>query len=176
MQIILISGKAENGKSTVAFMVKSILESKGKRVLKIAYADLVKYVCKQYFEWDGQKDIVGRSILQRVGTDIVRAKNPNYWVDFVINFVKLFEDDYEFVVIDDARFGSELTRWDRDGWDTFSVRVTREGHISSLTPEQLLHSSECALDDYNFDYYITSKDEVGLGIEVDKFIEYMEVR
>jgi len=174
MQIILISGKAENGKSTVAFMVKDILESKGKRVLKIAYADLVKHVCKQYFGWDGQKDIAGRTILQYVGTDVVRAKKPNYWVDFVINFVKLFEEDYDYVIIDDARFTSELNRWDRDGWDTFTVRVTREGHISKLTPEQLLHQSECALDDYNFDYYITSKDMDGLNIEVDKFIEYME--
>lgn len=175
MQIILFSGKAESGKSTAALMVKNILELGGKKVLKIAYADLVKHVCKQYFGWNGQKDVTGRTILQYIGTDVVRAKNPNYWVDFVINFVKLFEDDYDYIEIDDARFTSEMTRWDRDGWDTFTVRVVREGYVSLLTPEQLLHQSECALDNYNFDYYIKAKDMYELSEEVNKFIEYMEV-
>ena len=176
MQIILLSGKAESGKSTVALMVKEILESKDKKVLKMAYGDLVKYLCGKYFNWDGQKDEKGREILQQIGTNVIREKSPNYWVDFVIDFVNLFKDEYDFVIIDDCRFKNELERWDIGDWDTYIVRVERKGHTSSLTQTQLLHPSETSLDTYHFDYYIESKDGMdALKIEVDKFIKYMEV-
>lgn len=175
MQIILLSGKAEAGKTTVALMIKDILENKGKKVLKMSYGDLVKYICGKYFNWDGQKDAKGREILQQIGTNVIRAKRPTYWVDFVMEFSKLFEDEYDFVIIDDLRFPDEVTQWDKNGWDTFVVRVDREGHISSLTELQLHHPSECSMDNYNFDFYIKSKDIYELSVEVYKFIDYMEV-
>lgn len=175
MQILLFSGKAEHGKTTAALMTKEILESRGNKVLKVAYGDLVKHVCKQYFGWDGQKDEKGREILQQIGTNVVREKNPNYWVDFVIGFVKLFEDEYDYAVVDDSRFPNELKAWDKDGWDTYTIRVTREGHVSSLTETQLQHPSETSLDNFHFDYYIDSKDGIeSLTKEVNKFIEYLE--
>lgn len=174
MKILLLSGKAESGKTAVALMVKEILESKGKKVLKIAYGDLVKYICGKYFDWDGQKDIKGREILQQIGTNVIRAKRPTYWVDFVMEFAELFEDEYDYVMVDDLRFRDEITQWDKNGWDTFVVRVEREGYISSLTECQLLHQSECDLDSYNFDFYIRATDMNELSVEVDKFIEYME--
>ena len=175
MQIILFSGKAEGGKTTVALMVKDILESKGKKVLKIAYGDLVKYLCGKYFNWDGNKDAKGREILQQIGTNVIRAKRPTYWVDFVKGFAQLFQDEYDYTVIDDCRFPDEVSQWDKDGWDTYVVRVTREGYVSSLTKDQLLHQSECALDNYIFDYYINSENGLdNLKIEVNKFIGYME--
>lgn len=174
MQILLLSGHAENGKTTVALMVKDILESKGKKVLKIAYGDLVKHLCAKYFNWDGRKDEKGREILQQIGTNVIRERNPNYWVDFVINFVKLFEEEYDYVIVEDLRFLNEVERWDRDGWDTFVVRVTREGHVSALTETQLLHPSEVALDNYNFDYYINAKDFLELSKEVRKLTDYLE--
>lgn len=174
MEIILFSGKAENGKTTTAIMVKTLLEAKGKKVLKIAYGDLVKYICGKYFNWDGKKDEKGRQVLQQIGTNVIRARNPNYWVDFVINFVKLFEDKYDYVVIDDSRFLNEIKRWDRGEWDTTTVRVTREGYVNSLTAEQKQHPSETDLDDYNFDYYITARNSSELSAQVNKFIKYLE--
>lgn len=175
MQIILLSGKAEGGKTTVSQMIKEILESKDKTVLKMAYGDLLKYLCGKYFNWDGNKDVKGREILQQIGTNTIRAENPNYWVDFVIGFVELFETKYDYVIVDDCRFKNELERWDHS-WDTTTLRVSRSNHISSLTPIQLQHPSEIALDDYNFDYYINSKDDDldKLEVEVNKFIKYME--
>ena len=175
MQIILVSGKAEAGKSTVAAMIKKVLESRSNKVIKVAYGDLLKYFARQYFNWDGNKDEIGRGILQHTG-DIVRAKNINYWVDFVTDFAKLFESEYDYVIVDDCRYINELERWDHS-WNTTTLRVNRPNHISSLTKTQLQHPSETSLDDYNFDYYIESMDYnlFKLSIEVNKFIQYMEV-
>lgn len=86
MKILLISGKAQHGKDTTAGMLKEQLESDGYRVLIAHYADLLKFICRQYFDWNGEKDEAGRHTLQYVGTDIIRKEHPDYWVDFLTGF------------------------------------------------------------------------------------------
>lgn len=56
MKIVCISGKAQHGKDTTAKLLEEILEAQGNRVLIAHYGDLVKYVCKTFFGWDGKKD------------------------------------------------------------------------------------------------------------------------
>ena len=52
MKVIAISGKAQNGKDTTAGLLKSALEADGYKVLITHYADLLKYICKQFWmEW-----------------------------------------------------------------------------------------------------------------------------
>lgn len=63
MKIICISGHAQHGKDTFAKMLEEELELRNQKVLVTHYADLVKYICKQFFGWDGQKDEAGRHLL-----------------------------------------------------------------------------------------------------------------
>ena len=175
MKIVLISGKAQNGKDTVANILKEKLEQKGNKVVITHFSDLIKFVCEKYFGWDGQKDEKGRTILQYVGTDVVRSIKPNYWVDFIIEFLSMFREEWDYVLIPDVRFPNEITRFD-ESWDITSVRVTRLNFTSTLTEEQKNHSSEMALDDFYFDYTIYSESGLDkLEKEVDGFIEWMEV-
>lgn len=51
MKVITISGKAQNGKDTTAGLLKAALEADGYKVLITHYADLLKYICKQFFGW-----------------------------------------------------------------------------------------------------------------------------
>ena len=83
MKILAISGHAQNGKDTVAGLLRDALKDDGNRVLVAHYADLLKYMCRTFFDWDGNKDEKGRYILQYVGTDIIRKQAPDFWVDFV---------------------------------------------------------------------------------------------
>jgi len=172
-KIILISGKARNGKTTTAKLLKTKLEAKGNKILIAAYGDLVKFVCEKYFGTTEEKNEHNRTIWQRVGTDIVREQNPNYWVDFVIDMISMFEDKWDYVIIDDNRFPNELERW--IGWDTITLRVNRLNFQSPLTLEQQSHISETALDNYEFDYVINSESGLDkLEKEVDKFMEWLE--
>lgn len=173
-KIILISGKAQSSKDTSAQFMKSYLESKDERVLICHYADLLKYICKTFFNWDGVKDDKGRTILQHVGTDTIRMKNerPDYWVDFIIEILWMFYDEWDYVLIPDCRFPNEIERMKSEfngSWDynlVQSVRVNRPNFDSGLSIDQLTHSSECALDNYEFDHYITN----------DGTIEELEVK
>lgn len=156
MKIILVSGKAQNGKDTTAEILRSQLKTDGNRVLVTHYADLLKFICRNYFGWDGNKDDVGRQMLQYVGTDVIRKQNPTLWVDFVSMILKYFHENWDYVIIPDCRFPNEITTMSDNGFETIHIRVVRENFKSPLTKEQQMHPSETALDDVTPDYYINN--------------------
>lgn len=150
MKIVCISGKAQHGKDTTAKLLEEILEAQGNRVLIAHYGDLVKYVCKTFFGWDGKKDEKGRTLLQRVGTDKIRAVSPDYWVDFIVSILDIFCDEWDYVLIPDTRFPNEYEIYETYGMDAVLLRVIRPNFVSPLTAEQQAHVSETALDDYPY--------------------------
>ncbi len=146
MKVICISGQARHGKDTVAEMMRHHLWGEGERVLIAHYADLLKYICKQFFHWNGEKDDAGRTLLQQVGTDVIRAQEPDYWVSFIAHILYLFRDTWGFVLIPDCRFPNEIEYLREKGFDVTHVRVVRDGFDNGLTDEQRAHPSETALD------------------------------
>lgn len=156
MKVICISGKAQHGKDTTAGILKDQLESDGYRVLIAHYADLLKYICKQYFGWNGEKDEAGRHTLQYVGTDVIRSQKPNYWVGFITGLLEMFKDEWDYVLIPDCRFPNEIGYLKEHGFDVIHMRVIRHNFDSPLTPEQQRHPSETALDYVLPDHYINN--------------------
>lgn len=183
LKIICISGKAGHGKDTVASMMKEIMESERHNVLVTHYGDLVKYVCRTFFDWDGIKDEEGRSLLQYIGTDVVKTQRPTYWIDFVKSILEMFPDYWEYILIPDCRFPDEIDALKEAGYDVVHVRVSRSAPVITssspengglkerlfarlkrtetasdqtypLTDEQLNHISETALDEVLPDYII----------------------
>lgn len=156
MKVILISGKAQNGKDTVAKILEAQLCHKGYRVLITHYADLLKYICKTYFGWNGLKDESGRRILQYVGTDVIRKQNPSFWVDFEMMILKYFHANWDYVIIPDCRFPNEINTVRENGFESIHIKVTRKNFDSPLTKEQRYHPSEIALDNVKPDIYINN--------------------
>ena len=172
MRIICVSGKAQHGKDTCAGIMQRLLEERGKRARIIHYADLLKYLCKTYFDWNGEKDDYGRTLLQRVGTDTVRAQKPNYWVDFVIDFLKLFPNEWDYVLIPDTRFPNEVFSMKEAFPNTIHVRVIRPNFDNGLSIEQQKHISETALDEIQPDGVIMNDGSPrDLLHSVNKFID-----
>lgn len=160
MKVICISGKAQHGKDTTAAILREELEADGYRVLTTHYADLLKYICKSFFDWNGVKDEYGRHILQYVGTDIIRAKRPDYWVEFIGGVLELFKDNWDYAIIPDCRFPNELEYLRDHGFDVTHLRVVRPNFDSPLTEEQQNHPSETALDGYPPDQYIENSGDL----------------
>ena len=134
--------------------MKNELEKSGKRVLVAHYADLLKYICRTFFGWDGAKDENGRKILQYVGTDVIRSEAPDYWVDFIMSILKYFGDNWDYVLIPDTRFPNEIKKLKDDNYDVVHIRVVRKNFTSPLTEEQQQHPSETALDNVEPDFYM----------------------
>ena len=157
MKIILISGKAEAGKTTAANIIKYYLCGIGKRAAIVPYGQYVKDTAKMIFGWDGQKDENGRQLLQWWGTDVVRKKNENFWVNTVMRFADVLDGEIDYLIIDDCRFHNEVELWKHE-CDYLTLRIERPGHDNALNDEQRKHPSETALDDYEFDVTISATD------------------
>ena len=175
MKVLTVSGYAMAGKDLSAVILKEKFELTGKKVLVLHYADYLKFIARQYFNWDGNKDEKGRTLLQRLGTDKIRAIFPNFWVDTVVSLIKVFESDFDYFIIPDSRFENELTAM-KDNFDTICIKIIRLNFDNGLTKTQKNHPSETALDGYTFDYEIVS--ETGkekLAVELDKFVEHYKL-
>lgn len=172
MQILVISGHAQNGKDTVAGLLRDSLKADGNRVLVAHYADLLKYMCRTFFDWDGNKDEKGRHILQYVGTDIIRKQAPDFWVDFISSVLTYFNENWDYVLIPDTRFPNEIDKLLSNGFNVIHIRVVRPNFESSLTEEQKNHPSETALDNVNPDFYIYNEGSMEeLRVNINEWIK-----
>lgn len=172
MNVICISGKAQHGKDTTAGIIRERLEADGCSVLTVHYADLLKFICMEYFGWNGEKDDAGRKLLQYVGTDVVRAREPGFWVCFVSKFLGVFHDRWDYVVIPDTRFPNEVTQMKDSFPHTTHLRVVRTNFESPLTEEQQNHASETALDHVKPDIVVQNSGTIDdLKAEVNKVVD-----
>ena len=140
-------------------MLKKHLELFGQRVLIMHFADYLKFGCKEYLDWNGQKDEFGRTLLQQTGTEGIRARHPDFWVDCISKWIDgALAKKYDVFLLPDTRFPNEIDYFKKFPFHTpihtFPVRVHRLEFESTLSPEQQQHASEVALDEYEFDYYI----------------------
>lgn len=154
-KIILIAGSAQNGKDTAASILKYHFELKEKKCLILRYGDYLKFLCKEHFGWDGKKDIRGRTLLQVYGTEKARDNNPNIWVNVLIDTIKAFGSEYDYVLIPDFRYPNEYTQWLNNGYNPFTFWVHRYDFDNGLTEEQKNHRSETSLLDFDFDWNIS---------------------
>ena len=172
MKVIAISGKAESGKDTIAKEIKRLLEEQNYKVMIIHFADVLKFVCRQYFNWNGEKDEYGRTLLQQVGTEMREKNNPNMWVSITEELIRGIGREFDWVIVPDTRFKKEINMLN-ENFDCVSLRILRQDidsygivsdHVNHLTDEQRAHKSECDLDDYKFNhiiinnYYINNDD------------------
>lgn len=161
MKIILIGNKARMGKDTFANMLK---EELNERAVIVHFADALKFVCKSYYGWNGEKDTNGRTLLQYVGQS-TRDNDEHFWTDFIARLIKAnLSKNYEYIIIPDWRYKEEYERLLRyfHYEDIITVNITRFNSDFSpyipneLTFEQRQHKSEIDLDTYVCQYYISN--------------------
>ena len=172
IKVIPIGGPAQNGKDTTGGKLKAQLEAAGYRVLLIHHADLLKDMARSIFGWDGQKDEKGRQLLQFMGTDVVRKKRPDFWVEHILSVLDLFDNEWDYVIIPDSRFPNEIDAYKETGYNTTYIRVVRPNFVSPLTPEQLAHPSETALNDYIPDILVENDGSLeDLDVKVSEIVK-----
>ena len=154
MKIITVSGLAHNGKDSTASIAREYFTQQNKKCLTISYADYLKFVAEKYYGWDGLKDAQGRTLLQELGTNKARKRSPDIWVNVVMEFIKAFGEDFDYIFIPDTRFPNEILIPKTKGFSVYSVWVHRKGFDNGLTVEQKNHESETALLDFPFDHVI----------------------
>jgi len=179
-KIITFSGKARSGKDCSATIIKKELKSKGLRVFELAFGDYVKAICSRNYGYDDSKKDEQRNILQEIGTDDVReTKDSDFWVKIVAMTADLFKNDYDVLVLTDARFNNEMNHDIFDKSYNFYRILVRRDTPSNLGKEELSHKSEqlAESNDDLFDCIIQNdgslEDLENMSIScVDDFMEY----
>lgn len=178
MKIYLISGKARNGKSTVGEFIKEEYENKGKKVCEIGYGSYIKYYAKTYFGWDGKEETKPRSLLQELGTEIIRKKiDPMFHVNRIMEDIKVLSYFYDITVISDVREPIEIITPKEKFDDVVSINVKRTNFESELSEKEQQHFTEIALDSFDdYDYKVLNDGTFDdLKIKVKEIIEKEEV-
>ncbi len=164
-QIIGVSGKARHGKDTVARLIAEELNGL-QQVVRLGFADSLKEECRDRFGWNGEKDVAGRALLQRIGVER-RSEDPLYWVRRA--FSRMIDPDTLYVV-SDVRFVNEADAIRTEGGRLWRVdRVdpgTGEWFDNGLSAGLRTHASETDLDGYSFDEYLVNDTIENLRVRV----------
>lgn len=152
-KIILFSGFARNGKDQSAIFLKEELERSGKTVLIYHFADALKSLCENSYNWiRNDKGPVGRTILQNIGT-AYRKNNSKCWVSIAREIALGCSEEY--MLIPDCRYKNEAL-----GFLDFNyknIRIERPNFENGLTPEQKSHISETEMNSFaEYDHIITN--------------------
>jgi len=101
--------------------------------------------------WFNDKTPITRSLLQIVGTDIIKKRvDDNYWVKQVKDRCIASNDD--IIIVTDCRFPNEITEMICDEYETVVIRINRDINTQELIAS---HDSETALNDWKeFDFIV----------------------
>ncbi len=176
MEIYLISGKARNGKGTIANYIIDYYESIGKKAVETEYSKYIKMFARELTDWDGTEERKSeiRSFLQEIGTQVIRQKmnQPDFFVKRMAEDIKVYENYVDAVVISDVRFPIEIDYIKERFENVYSLRVIRPDFESELNTKQRAHETEVALsDEGEYDHIIINTTLDKLKIDVNELIE-----
>lgn len=160
-KVVLISGKAGSGKSTIAHGVYFAWQFKNmnndKTSMLLHFGDMVKIASKEWFGWKGFKNVTGRKILQTTG-QTMREIDPDIWIKFVHGVCNI--SDPEVLFIGDCRYKNEIEYFQKlIGKENCLVVRLKSNRPSLLTDAQKNHQSETDLDDYPFELVYDNNNE-----------------
>lgn len=121
--IVLVGGRAGEGKTTFSNMCIEFLNEKNKKGTILPFAKGVKDVARSMM-WDGEKDDKGRKLLQVIG-GAGRDYNIDTWVSATANSILTLPKSVDVIFVDDWRFPNEL-KFMRNSFDEVAaVRIWR---------------------------------------------------
>lgn len=165
MQVILISGKSNSGKGTVAQIIESTLKSKNKNVIRCSLSTYIRNLAKQDFYWDGIDTLESRKFMAevyRVGTEFYPYHMARrVWERDILPNANLFYDENDIAIVESFR--------EKVNYDYFkmlhvqgeidkitTIRVVRPNFNVIKNKEMENHVSESDLDDFEFDWVVVN--------------------
>lgn len=154
--IFIVSGKANSGKDTSCDLINNYVRIKNKNSINLQFSSYIKTYAKKISGWDGSEKEKPRTLLQQLGTDIIRDKiDNNFFINRIIGDIKVYSYYFDFITISDARFPEEIDSIYKEFKNVYRLRIERPGFVNNLDNNEKKHISEIALDDYNnYDYVV----------------------
>ena len=157
--IYLLSGKARHGKDTIAGYLKEFYEKDGKKVIFSRAGKYIKFYAMEMTGWDGSEETKPRTLLQELGTDVIRNKlnKAEMFIDRQIDDIEIYSYFYDAIIVPDIRLPREIDSIKEKFDNVVTIKVERINFETNLSGKEQKHSTETAMDSYeDFDYEITN--------------------
>lgn len=155
-KVYLICGQAGSGKNTFSLLLKKELENKNLKVCEIGITRTLKSYLKDYFGWDGNEDNKPRTLLQELGTEVIRKElgMEDFHINHLIDDIKVLSKYFDVFIVSDIRLPHEIEVLN-NVFNCVNIKVIRNSYNNNLTETERNHITETALLNYdNFDYKI----------------------
>ena len=108
-KIFIITGKANSGKDTTAEFINNYVKLKGLKAVNLQFSYYIKMYAKEISGWDGNEDNKPRSLLQTLGTDIIRKQiDEMLFINRIIQDIMVYSYYFDVITISDGRLPIEL--------------------------------------------------------------------
>ena len=146
---IAFAAKQRSGKDAAAEFILKFNKGSIRKFADPLY-DLM-YMIQDRLGLPKEKD---RLLLQVLGTDWGRQKNPNIWLDTLFNDIEKDKNTREAIIITDARFVNEFEACKKHGFILVKISATDEVRLARGADTRH-HASEVDIDEYTaYDYVI----------------------
>ena len=172
--IMVVSGKANSGKDTTCEFMDNYVKTKGLKVINLQFSSYIKKYAKEISEWSGEEDSKPRTLLQQLGTDIIRKKiDNNFFINRIIGDIKVYSYYFDFITVSDARLPQEMDAIYNEFKNVYRVKIKRPNFNNNLNKEEKKHITEIALDNYkDYEYIIDNNGTLEeLNIKAKKIID-----
>ena len=172
--IILIAGKAQSGKTTLANYLKENLEKENKQVILSPYTKYLKQYIEDITEEKVTESNKPRDLLQKLSSELIKKKlgYNNLFIERQIEDINIYSFFKDYIIIPDVRFKNEIDKIKEKFSNTISIKIERKDFITNLTKEQQNDITETSLDnEMDFDYIIENNNNTDLNEIAKKIIE-----
>ncbi len=153
--IIMLAGKARAGKDTTANFIKEYADSNDLKIVNLQFSYYIKMYAKLLTNWDGSEDTKPRTLLQQLGTDIIRDRIDNYFfIDRIINDIKVLSYFADIITISDTRLPEELDKIYNTYNKVVKINIVRDNYNNNLNEMETQHRTETSLDNYSDYNYV----------------------
>lgn len=155
-KIIILAGKARAGKDTFASFVKDYATNNNLKCANLQFSYYIKMYAKLLSNWDGNDETKPRTLLQQLGTEVIRYQIDNeFFIKRIIDDIKVLSYFCDVITISDARLPEELDLVTKAYNNSIKVKIERPTLESELSAKEQQHATEIGLNNYtNYDYTI----------------------
>ena len=173
-KIFIVSGKANAGKDTTCDLINNYVKVKDLKSVNLQFSSYIKMYAKTISGWDGEESTKPRTLLQELGTDIIRKNIDNmFFIKRIIGDIKVYSYYCDVITISDARMPEEIENIYNSFDNVIRVNITRPNFESKLNNKEKKHITETALDGYtNYDYVLENDGTIEeLNEKVKKLVD-----
>ena len=171
--IFIVSGKANSGKDTTCELINNFIRLRELKSINLQFSSYIKMYASNISGWDGSEDSKPRTLLQQLGTDIIRKNIDNdFFINRIIGDIKVYSYYFDVITISDARFPEELDSISNNFENVIKINIVRPNFENNLDNTERKDKTEVALDNYNnYDYVLVNDGTIeDLNIKIENMI------